>query len=210
MSESLGRAAGTQGKPGILMPPPKLSKIAKRISASLKRRFEHAAAHHSAMATGRSRLAPATRAAYDLSFDRDDCRAPTTGFVDDRCSACPIGGHNRCGHLLHAVRPLRQCRVSQHGFADRSKRSRRSGKGCVASARRIPVGDGVGSLPARHLRIRGGGFQDSLDRRNRRRISHRKPTHGPRQLEAAPRLCRRARCGVLRSVRTRQFQVVPT
>lgn len=155
------------------------------------------------------RLAAATRAAYDHPFDRDDCRAPTTGFFDDCCSAGRVSGSCRGGHLLRTVRPLRQRCVSQHGLADRSQRSRRTGAGRVASARRIPVGDGFRSLLTRHVRLRSSGFQDAFARRNPRRFASRKLAPRPGNPKGTPRLEPGA-CGALpRSVRTRKFQVVP-
>jgi hypothetical protein len=204
VSESPGRAAGTRGKPVILTLAPRLSKIAERVARAT---LENAAASGSAVPTGRARLAPASAAAYDLYFDRDKCRATKTGFADNSCNACPIGGRGRCGYVLHAVRPLRQRRVSQYGLADRFERTRCSGKGRDSSARRILDGDGVGPLLARYVCIRGGGFQDAFDRRCCRRISCREPTHRPGQLENATRHNGRARLDDLRSARTRQSQV---
>jgi hypothetical protein len=136
---------------------------------------------------------------------RMTARAPKCRFVDDRCSACRIGGQSRGRHLLRPFRPLRQCRVPEHRRADRPLRSRRGSKGSIASTRRIPDGVGFGSLPACQLRVRIGGIEDAFARRNRRRISCRNRTCGPRgHFEAAPRrTCR----DIVRPVRARQFQV---
>src|SRR5207302_2853198 len=114
VSESLAGRQGARRKPDSLMPPTQLSKIGKRPCAySLKRRLGRGSCAV-ILPTDRFRLAPAAGAAYDLYFDQDDCRAPTTGFIDDCCNVGCISGRGRGGHLLRAVRPLRQRRVSQY------------------------------------------------------------------------------------------------
>src|SRR2546423_8319424 len=102
--------AGRQGarrKPDSLMPPTQLSKIGKRSRAYSRKRRLGRGSCAVILPTDRFALHPRLEQHTIFTFDREDCRAPTTGFIDDRCSVGPIVGGDRGGHLLPTVRSLR-------------------------------------------------------------------------------------------------------